>query len=406
MLEQIANKDIKFFFKEIEILNLQNEKLLEYSHSRFNIFTIIREGTEEVGLHSAFIGELLNPKGLHQMGSTFLELFLNEVLPENEKLKIENTSVETEKWIGEIDKGYDSDTGGAIDIFITNDNYKIAIENKIYAGDQHKQLNRYHNFIKDKSKKSFLFYLTLDGHLPSDNSIGKLKESDFFNISYREDILKWLNLCKEKVCDIPRIKEPIQQYIDLVKELTGQSLNDEYIMSIKDFITKNPKNFKLAKDITEAFEKSKVKIQSLFLKELSDLLKNNYKITDDYTRSNYQGINIHLRNNEEFCFRVEIDGRVYFGFQMLDVDNARKEGIENSYRKDISQKLSKIYNNYSFKQSNNWLGWTWVNTEIIKDFNFKTFNTDEIFDLADNEKRKELTKELAHEIKNIIDEFN
>jgi len=87
---EVANEN-----KKSDLANELNEKLLEYSHSRFNIFTIIREGTEEVGLHSAFIGELLNPKGLHQMGSTFLELFLNEVLPENEKLKIENTSVET-----------------------------------------------------------------------------------------------------------------------------------------------------------------------------------------------------------------------------------------------------------------------------------------------------------------------
>lgn len=36
--------------------------------------------SNETSVHSAFLADLLNPKGLHHMGDTFLRLFTNEFL--------------------------------------------------------------------------------------------------------------------------------------------------------------------------------------------------------------------------------------------------------------------------------------------------------------------------------------
>jgi hypothetical protein len=48
-----------------------------------------------------------------------------------------------------------------------------------------------------------------------------------------------------------------------------------------------------------------------------------------------------------------------------------------------------------------WLGWKYPNRQ----FNFKTFNDENIFALANVEKRSEYTKELANEINEIINKF-
>ncbi|MGL6052212.1 MAG: PD-(D/E)XK nuclease family protein [Aeromonas salmonicida] len=65
-----------------ENLNLQIESLLDSVHSKivehekasiqngvnFNLFSILNIERDEVGTHSRFIYELLNPKGAHNQG--------------------------------------------------------------------------------------------------------------------------------------------------------------------------------------------------------------------------------------------------------------------------------------------------------------------------------------------------
>lgn len=48
--------------KEISLINLKYEKLQEVTESDFNVFSILRNESDEVALHSRFIGELLNPE--------------------------------------------------------------------------------------------------------------------------------------------------------------------------------------------------------------------------------------------------------------------------------------------------------------------------------------------------------
>ena len=64
--------------------------------------------------------------------------------------------------------------GGRADIVVKDGKgHTIIIENKIYAGDQAKQMQRYRN----SDAKAHLFYLTLKSNLPSHRSEAELERS-------------------------------------------------------------------------------------------------------------------------------------------------------------------------------------------------------------------------------------
>ena len=129
-------------------LSRTQQKLALLSGENFNVFRILGLESSEVRMHSAFLGELLNPAGSHGLGATFLGLFLETM---NQKLSHEtegfpkfNTAaarLTVEHDIGRVAADYQ--TGGRIDIYLESDGEYIFIENKIYAGDQQNQLGRY-----------------------------------------------------------------------------------------------------------------------------------------------------------------------------------------------------------------------------------------------------------------------
>lgn len=52
------------------------EELARLSGENFNIFRLLKLDRKEVGTHSMFLAELLNAKGTHGQGDTFLRIFL------------------------------------------------------------------------------------------------------------------------------------------------------------------------------------------------------------------------------------------------------------------------------------------------------------------------------------------
>ena len=402
----------KIFLKDIELINSKYEEYLKISHYNFNVFSILRSESDEVKLHSAFIGELLDPAGSHGMGNIFLDIFI-DIIQKETKLDLafnsEEIFLELEKSIGEIPE--DGSNGGRMDIYIYDGITNMAIENKIYAGDQPNQLIRYKNYLSKNSKPHFLFYLTLDGEDPSEDSSGKLvKGKDFFNISYSDHILNWLELCKKESVGIPIIRETIEQYIQLIKKLTGKSLNEEYIMKLSNFLSKDETNLKLAKNIAEVFPQIRIEVQKKFWESLNKSInEEGCKIIQDYSadkverfynqrESTYPGINIEIPNikADELYFRIEIDGSLFFGFT-----NGCK--VED----DKYAEILKNINSYVFnKDAENWFGWVYPkhycnNNEL----NFKSFNSANIFELADEVKRGKITDKIAYETKELITEF-
>ena len=224
---------LNFLLKEVKAIREKYEELSRLNGENFNLFDILDRRTDEVKTHSAMISELLNPKGSHGLGDEFLNLFLNLlnslVADPNNQITIQDakeTSVFVEYPIGEINEN--KTEGGRIDIYLTNKHFNICIENKIFADDQPFQLLRYQNFLGNKTGK-LLLYLTLEEDDPSEKStINKeqgqdlKKKTDYYCISYREHILRWLQECLKSSVSYPILRESINQYIILIKSLTNQ----------------------------------------------------------------------------------------------------------------------------------------------------------------------------------------
>lgn len=115
--------------------------------------------------------------------------------------------------------------GVAILILVKIKDYYTAIENKINAGDQPKQLLRYKNFIKRNPHT--LLYLTLDGHEPSeDSSCGLKSKTDYQCISYGVEMHKWLQEILVLSINRPLVRETIQQYLKVIRKLTNQDMEE------------------------------------------------------------------------------------------------------------------------------------------------------------------------------------
>ncbi len=229
----------KFFTSINYLLSISNEKDRQASirGENYNIFEIIGLTTDEVKLHSSFIADLLSPQGLHGLGvkplKRFVELLQLQFSPED----LSKAEIIKEYHIGTISEDYN--WGGNIDILIKIKDFVLAIENKINAGDQPKQLFRYYSFIK--SKPHTLLYLTLDGHDASKSSSCGLKSNvDYKCISYGIDIYKWLNEILMLSISRPLVRETVQQYLNVIRKLTKQDMEEVDRTELFKAMDKNP----------------------------------------------------------------------------------------------------------------------------------------------------------------------
>lgn len=193
----------------------------------YNLFKVLRSPSDEVRLHSRFLGDLLNNNGLHGLGVKPLKLLFEmlNISPINDNFNFE-MHVEHKN----------------IDLYLVNNATKqaIIIENKIYALDQELQLLRYYNTaISEGYTDVIILYLTLDGHEPSSYALKdgyrELKRP-VKTISYKNDISKFIQKLAGKSAQLPALRESLIQYLDIIKGLTGMSTNSLYIKELKQLL--------------------------------------------------------------------------------------------------------------------------------------------------------------------------
>lgn len=225
----------KTLLNQVGEITKRYEKINELTGENFNVFRILKLDSSEVRMHSAFIAELLDPKGKHGQKEMFLKIFTELFCFKDNAFDPANCEVEVEKHVGYISE--DEKAGGRIDILITDRNKNsIIIENKVFAKDGRYQLLRYHNH----SKHADILYLSLDGKEPSDSSKSYLITGENYKcISYEKDIIRWLELCRKEVSTLPIIREGITHYINLLKYLTNQSPYKSMQNEISELISKN-----------------------------------------------------------------------------------------------------------------------------------------------------------------------
>jgi len=337
--------------KVSDIIN-SYDKIAQARGSGFNIFKILKLESKEVRLHSTFIAELLDPKGSHGQNEEFLKLFINHFKIKN--FELESVKVQVEKYIGLKTVS----TGGRIDILLENrKKQRIIIENKIYAYDQENQIVRYYNF----DKQANLFYLSLDGLTPDIRSCGALIDNEhYYSISYKYNIVKWLEECLSVLNMHSILKETINQYIHLIKHLTGQISNNEMKKEINKVIRENPNYIQAAYTISASLPDLQNEVFEKFIEQLERLAeKLNLKIKKDenfgekhvemiFSREDwkdyYLGLSFEKPNRIDLLCGISTKNKSYFSSikEITEFDTWEKGDDINEY---VIYKYIENYNN-------------------------------------------------------------
>lgn len=272
--------------KQVTSLRHTYQKDIAQSGGNWNLFYALgKELYHKELLHSHFLSVLLGaldgiPKNL------FLRLFLEQIpLPVYSTVDIScfhtgHVQITTEKSLGRLTNQYND--GGRLDILLENKKQQIIIENKIYATDQPRQLERYHTNYPN----ALLIYLTLDGKKPSPESFGNLKENQYICLSYRTHILSWLEKCltyTQTKTQHSLLHSSIAQYISLIRDLTGQGRFYYMTQQISDLLSHNESYFIAAKDIANSLSAAQNKlVQEKLLIPIKEYVQKKYAQTANF----------------------------------------------------------------------------------------------------------------------------
>ena len=226
------------FFEDIEHVLERQVQQKSRGLNDYNIFTSLLKVHDEVRLHSRFLHSLLNPDGAHYQGTLFLKLFLDVIGLSDFGLDPHQASVLVE---------HDN-----IDLYITDGERHVIIENKIWAEDQPDQIIRYiHSVAQDVNDlvtdtvngiaqidgdSVRVVYLTArnekyepTGHIVEGGYImanpktlrdGVINyRARFHRITYEDDIMRWLQAAQHEVSNLSNLNLVIDQYREVVQRL-------------------------------------------------------------------------------------------------------------------------------------------------------------------------------------------
>jgi len=229
----------------------------------FNAFLILDALEVQI---SRVIGELLNPKGTHEQGRIFLDLFIDSFIRNGAFLKkLEDISVVIEQTI----------EGGRIDILLDFDTkFAIAIENKPFSEDIKDQIDWYCDYLAKRygGNKYIMSYISPEGTPPSEESISEQKRKSlgdyFIPVSYRH-LIKWLDECARiaKLENAHRLAFMIEEFGEYInRKILGENALKNNLLgeSIK-------KNILEAHEIVNLWEKNRSDYESYWAELINKL---------------------------------------------------------------------------------------------------------------------------------------
>ena len=354
----------------------------------FNVFSVLHSESDEVNLHSRFLHALLDYQKPEQEIRENLADFLQHVGIKDFEQR--NVKVERERY--------------HIDILITNEDKKegVAIENKIWAGDQHEQIMRYHQTLKKQEGYSriYLLYLTPDGRDPSKDSVGDLECTA---ISYKYDLQPWLRRCQRRAYDEPGLRESVAQYLQLVQKLTGTDFKEEYMKELKELCLEG-NNLVLVHDLNEAMIDAKACLLAKLWDEIDCALKE--QIPDRLSKYK-DGENVAYSVSDERIKRFLTNQRgtyhgLYYSFgsgvASLGVEAGNGVGLIFGIRchKDRREERSKLEKELKNMRGNSSDWWIRYQKD---DKNLKTPTRDNLTLLSNEADRKKHAKQIAQRLK-------
>jgi len=196
-----------------------------YLASDFNLVEVMGPDENKI---SNIIAKLLNPNGEHGQGDVFLRKFLEvlENFVKPEWLSFENLALSQVK----IEREHSTNNNRKIDIFLKFPEGVVAIENKLWAGEQEKQLEDYARYLEGMGDKFLLIYLDGLGRKAESikqNLKEELKEKKkFIELSYGEFLLTWLRECL-KECEADKVRWFLRDFISWIEENFEGEVKDE-----------------------------------------------------------------------------------------------------------------------------------------------------------------------------------
>ena len=363
----------------------------------FNVFLVLNIENDEVK-HSRFLHALLDHQKPGDETKENLKDFLQNVAEKDFVLSAVTVKRESDQ----------------IDILITNDKQAVAIENKIWAKDQPKQLQRYHKTLENKGYTDIhLLYLTPHGHAPSEDSVGNL---DYKLISYKDDLPPWLKRCQQRAYAEPELRESVAQYRQLVRKLTGTDYTGVYMEALKklclegnnlvlvhnlheamieariSLLTKLWREIECAleKNLSELPEKANGCIAGGGIKSSSDISENRItKFVREQKNYKYHGLHYGLHYDDETTIdtwlSVEVEDSIYFGVICLDKNKKRYHEL----KKKLNQEDD------SGKEDDGWPWYKWAGGAL----DLKNPNPDTLKLLSNEAERKKYAKGIAQDLK-------
>lgn len=203
-----------------EFSNIRGETIKEARTiaPEFNIFDLLGVTRNEVSTHSAMLAELLNPAGSHGQGSLFLDSFVGICLEkDSHNQALQQFVAHTNRDLCSVMPEYHT-SYGRMDIVVLNPaiGFLCVIENKVGAGEQSQQLERYSNWMKSMHSDyplHTLVFLTIRGYVAA--SAGN---EEYIPISYNRDIINWLERAVPYI-QAPIVKAAVQQYCEISRRL-------------------------------------------------------------------------------------------------------------------------------------------------------------------------------------------
>lgn len=362
----------------------------------FNVFTVLRSGSDEVNLHSRFLTALLDHRKAPDAPRANLEDFLENIAGCGD-FGLTGVTVERER--------------DNIDILVTNTaRQAVVIENKIWAGDQPEQLQRYHGSLRERGfedRNIHLLYLTPHGHDPSEDSKGSLDAARIACISYVDTLPPWLERCQERAYAEPGLRESIEQYLSLVRKLTGTDWTEAYMTELKKLCIEG-NNPRLIHDLAEALIKAKIDLLHRLWMGIEETVKK--KIPSLHHRSfdhlhriegyvrgwrNYWwfGLGYPLKDSSASLGLVTHEHHLHYGIR-CDKDQTGYDEIKAMFH-DSSRKIKGQYNDK----------WAWyreadssVLPENFKREKLKLLEWENIEFLLDEERKQKLADKIAQDL--------
>ena len=184
-----------------------------------------------------------------------------------------------------------------------------------------------------------IVYLTLDGSEPNEEStkgLTKEEKEKIITISYKENIIVWIDDCIKEVAEVPIMRETLIQYKSLLKKITGKE-DKKMIKEIEKLVLSNNEYLKMIYKIDDVLREIKIDLQFKFWKKLEEKLNEiavkrkmslenklefpNFHYSIDLIKKKFFGLMYFIKeieNRGKLYLRIEVEDRVYYDFRIID----------------------------------------------------------------------------------------